>query len=180
MFSIRTVGSFAILLVIVAGCSTAPKTQSGKSDMRAAAEQTIAEFKQRDPSLQGFFGNSAGYAVFPTVGKGGLIVGGARGRGVLYEGGRVVGYCAISEASIGAQIGGESFSEVIFFENPVVLNDFKTGSFDFSAQVHAVAAKEEAGKQTKYQDGVAVFTLMKGGLMAAASVAGQKFSFDPE
>jgi len=127
-----------------------------------------------------FFANSAGYAVFPDVGKGGFIVGGARGKGIVYEKGNPIGRATMTQASIGAQAGGESFAEVIFFETPSALSDFKNGKFEMSADVGAVAASQGASKAAKYKTGVAVFTVAKRGLMVQASVGGQKFKFEPE
>jgi lipid-binding SYLF domain-containing protein len=129
--------------------------------------------------LKPFFDSSAGYAVFPSVGKGGFVVGGARGKGVLYEKGKAIGHATLTQASIGAQAGGQSFAEVIFFETPHALEDFKSGKFEMSADVSAVAASEGASKSAKYKNGVMVFALPKKGLMVQASVGGQKFKYEP-
>ena len=149
-------------------------------DLRLESKQAIDDFKKADSTLATFFGNSAGYAVFPDVGKGGFIVGGARGKGIVYEKGNPVGRATMTQASIGAQAGGQTFAEVIFFETPSALSDFKNGKFEMSAEVSAVAASEGASKAGKYKKGVAVFTLPKSGLMVQASVGGQKFKFEPE
>lgn len=154
-------------------------TARAATDLRAEAERTITRFKQADPGLQTFFDNSAGYAVFPGVGKGGLIIGGAHGKGLVYEKGQVVGEATLTEANIGAQAGGESFDEVIFFETPEALQEFKQSKFVMSADVNAVVAAEGAEKMAKYQHGVAVFTLPRKGLMVQATVGGQKFKFTP-
>jgi lipid-binding SYLF domain-containing protein len=118
--------------------------------------------------------------VFPNVAKGGLIVGGAHGKGVVYEKGKVIGQASLTQASIGAQAGGQSFSEVIFFETPQALEDFKDGKFEMSADVSAIVAGEGASKSANYKHGVAVFALPKKGLMVQASIGGQKFSYQPE
>ena len=149
-------------------------------DLRAQSRQAIDDFKRADSSMGTMFANSAGYAVFPDVGKGGFIVGGARGKGTVYEKGNPIGRATMTQASIGAQAGGQTFAEVIFFESPGALNDFKAGKFEMSADVSAVAAAEGASKSAKYKKGVAVFTLPKKGLMVQASVGGQKFNFEPE
>jgi lipid-binding SYLF domain-containing protein len=154
-------------------------TARAANDIRTEVELTIAKFKQADPGLQTFFDNSAGYAVFPGVGKGGFIIGGQRGKGLVYEQGRVVGEATLTEANIGAQVGGESFDQVIFFETPGVLQEFKQGKFVMSADANAVAATAGAEKMAKYQQGVAVFTLPRKGLMVQATVGGQKFKFTP-
>jgi lipid-binding SYLF domain-containing protein len=149
-------------------------------DLGIQSKQAIDEFKRTDSSMGTLFANSAGYAVFPDVGKGGFIVGGARGKGIVFEKGNPVGRATMTQASIGAQAGGQTFAEVIFFETPGALSDFKAGKFEMSADVSAVAASEGASKSAKYKKGVAVFTLSKRGLMVQASVGGQKFKFEPE
>ena len=149
-------------------------------DLRAQSKQAIDDFKRADSSMGTMFANSAGYAVFPDVGKGGFIVGGARGKGTVYEKGNPIGRATMTQASIVAQAGGQTFAEVIFFESPGALSDFKAGKFEMSADVSAVAAAEGASKSAKYKKGVAVFTLPKKGLMVQASVGGQKFNFEPE
>jgi lipid-binding SYLF domain-containing protein len=143
------------------------------------AQETIAVFKKTDPGLSRFFDHAVGYAVFPTVVKGAIGVGGASGSGVVFEKGKAVGKAHLTQGTIGAQIGGQTYSEVIFFETASALTDFKKGALALAAQVSAVAASAGASKDAKYQEGVAVFTHEKGGLMAEASVGGQKFSFEP-
>jgi lipid-binding SYLF domain-containing protein len=143
------------------------------------ADQAIAAIEKADPGMKKFFSKSAGYAVFPNVAKGGLVVGGAGGSGYLYEGGKPVGKTGLSQVTVGAQIGGEAYVEVIFFESKVALAACKKGEWAMAAQVSAVAVKSGASADAKYKDGVAVFTLMKGGAMAEASVGGQKFSYEP-
>src|SRR4029079_15114078 len=101
-------------------------------DLRNESKQAAADFLKKDPSLQKFMDDSAGYAVFPNVGKGGFIVGGARGKGLVYQKGDVIGQATMTQASIGAQAGGETFSEIIFFETPAALSDFKSGKFEMS------------------------------------------------
>jgi len=143
------------------------------------ADAAIAALKKADPSLKKFFGKSAGYAVFPNVAKGGLVIGGAGGSGFLYEGGKPVGKTTMSQATIGAQIGGQAYYEIVFFETKESLAAFKKGEWTMAAQVSAVALKSGASANAEYKDGVAVFTLTKAGAMAEASVGGQKFSYEP-
>jgi lipid-binding SYLF domain-containing protein len=154
-------------------------TARAAADLRVEAERTLARFKQADPGLQTFFDTSAGYAVFPGVGKGGLIIGGQHGRGLVYQKGQIIGEATLTEATVGAQIGGESFDELIFFETPEALQQLKDGKFVMTADANAVAATAGAEKMAKYQNGVAVFTLPRKGLMAQATVGGQKFKFTP-
>jgi len=110
------------------------------AQLRTASHQAITNFLKADTTLTSFITNSAGYAVFPDVGKGGFIVGGARGKGVVYEKENIIGQATMTQATVGAQVGGQSFSEIIFFETPEALNDFKTGKFEMRAEVSAVAA----------------------------------------
>jgi lipid-binding SYLF domain-containing protein len=154
--------------------------QAADEDLPAECKQAIADFQKADSTLQTFFTNSAGYAVFPGVGKGGFVVGGARGKGLVFEANKAVGKATMTQASIGAQVGGQEFAEVIFFETPAALEDFKAGKFEMSAEVSAVAAAEGASKAAKYKHGVAVFTLPKKGLMVQASIGGQKFKYEPQ
>jgi lipid-binding SYLF domain-containing protein len=154
-------------------------TVQADDDLRAQSQQAVSDFQRTDPSLQKFLDSSAGYAVFPDVGKGGLIIGGAHGKGVVYQKKNVIGLATLSQASIGAQAGGQTFAEIIFFETPAALNDFKSGKFEMSAEASAIAAKEGASTTANYKQGVVVFTLPKKGLMASAAVGGQKFTFEP-
>jgi len=143
------------------------------------ANQTMAVYRRADPGIDDFFRHSVGYAVFPSAGKGGLGIGGAHGTGVLYENGLPVGRVTMSQVTIGAQAGGQAFSEIIFFEVPKPMNDVKAGSGSLSAQASAVALTAGASAKAKFRNGVAVFTATKGGLMLEASVGGQKFSYTP-
>jgi lipid-binding SYLF domain-containing protein len=148
-------------------------------ELQTEAQQASESFQKADSSLKQYFDSSAGYAIFPSVAKGGLVVGGARGSGVLYEKGKAIGEAKLTQASIGAQAGGQSFSEVIFFETSHALEDFKSGKFEMGADVSAIAAAEGTSKSVKYKDGVMVFALPKKGLMVQASVGGQKFKYEP-
>ena len=129
--------------------------------------------------LKSFFDNSAGYVLFPNVGKGGFIIGGASGNGVVYEQGATVGMANLKKLNVGFQAGGQAIIEVIFFETKVDLKRFMEGKFEFAAEASAVALKSGLAVNAKYKDGVAVFALPKAGLMADASVGGQKFGYKP-
>ncbi|HUA78037.1 MAG TPA: lipid-binding SYLF domain-containing protein [Acetobacteraceae bacterium] len=159
---------------------------------------TVALFKQAGASA-GFFRSSYGYAVFPTIGKGGFVVGGAHGKGRVYKEGRLVGDTTMNQVSVGFQAGGQAYSEIIFFQTRLDLARFESGKFALGAQASAVAITASASASTstagssagasgtqqnattagQYQDGMAVFTIAKGGLMYEAAVAGQKFSYEP-
>jgi len=148
-------------------------------DLSVEAEKAIKVLRSTDSGLTNCFSRAAGYAVFPSVGKGGLIFGGERGKGIVYEKGKPVGQATLTEINVGAQVGGQSFYEVIFFETPEALANFKESKFEMSAEVSAVAAAEGASRNAKYRDGVMVFTLPRNGLMVQASIGGQKFKYKP-
>jgi lipid-binding SYLF domain-containing protein len=159
---------------------------------------TIALFKNAGESGN-FFSTAYGYAVFPTIGKGGLIVGGAHGSGHVYEKGKYIGNTSVTQISVGFQAGGQAYSQIVFFEDKRALDEFTNGNFEFEAGVSAVAitaaASANAGTQgadagasggkrdattvgSAYYKGIKVFTIVKGGAMYQATVAGQKFTFD--
>lgn len=142
------------------------------------ANHTLAHFKNKDSSLNNFFAQAYGYAVFPTIGKAGFVVGGAHGDGMVYKQGAITGLTTMTQVSVGWQIGAEAYSEIIFFQNEATYNNFTKGNFELGAQASAAFVKQGVAAQTKYDKGVAIFTDSKGGLMAAASVSGQKFSFE--
>jgi lipid-binding SYLF domain-containing protein len=158
--------------------------------------KTIDIFKKAGQSAK-FFGNSYGYAVFPTVGKGGVGVGGAYGKGRVYKQGKVIGDTSLSQVTVGLQLGGQAYSEMIFFEDERALDEFTKGNFEFGADASAVAitaaagvkasttgnsagasgGKNDAATVGNYHKGMATFTIAKGGLMYEASIGGQKFSY---
>jgi lipid-binding SYLF domain-containing protein len=142
------------------------------------AQHTIAEAKRIDPGIAPMFRDAAGYVVFPSVGKGGFVVGGAHGDGIVYERGKPVGKAKMTQVSVGAQAGGQEYSEIIFFETPEALAKFKQSDYEFAAQTSAVALKSGASANAKYRNGVSVVTFGSGGLMLEAGVGGQKFHYE--
>lgn len=166
-----------VVALALGACVTAPVSVEGKADIERDAANTLAAAKAADPTLGSVINGSAGYAVFPKVGKAAAGVGGAYGKGVLYQGGRAVGYCDLTQATVGLQLGGQTYAEIIAFETKSAVETFKQGNFRFTAQATAVALKSGAGANAKYQDGVAVFTMDEAGLMYEAAVGGQKFSY---
>ena len=139
------------------------------------AQEAKAEMLENDPDMQRFFDGAVGYVIIPTVGKGGIGIGGARGTGLLYEGGEITGEVTLTQLSFGFQWGGQAYSEFIFFKDDVALADFKRGNYELGAQASAVAVTAGASADANYSDGVAIFTQAKGGLMYEAAVGGQKF-----
>ncbi|WP_422083185.1 hypothetical protein [Ulvibacterium sp.] len=167
-----------VLLLFLVGNLEA-QNKKDKKIMKDAVKAKKTLLKT-SPGLESFFDNSAGYVIFPNVGKGGFIIGGASGNGVVYEeGGNAIGMADLKKINVGFQAGGQSIIEVIFFETDVDLDRFKEGKFAFEASASAVALKSGIAANAKYVDGVAVFALPKAGLMADASVGGQKFGYSP-
>jgi lipid-binding SYLF domain-containing protein len=167
----------ATTVMVLAACSTAPATKESKSDIEKDAAAALSKAKASDPTLANVLNSAAGYAVFPSVGKGCAGLGGAYGKGVLYERGKAIGYCDLSQATVGLQLGGQAYTQIIAFENNEALKTFKEGNLRFAAQATAVALKSGAGANAQYTNGVAVFTMDEAGLMYEASVGGQKFSY---
>ena len=167
--------SLAALLVVALASTLTVRAE----DLKVKAQEALANFKLADPTLTNFFAKAAGYAILPGVGEGGFIIGGAHGDGLVYEKGKLVGDVSMSEVSIGAQVGGGSFAEIIFFETPAALKAFKSAKWEMSAKAKANVAASGVAANAKYEQGVAVFTLPKSGAMVAAAVGGQKFKFEP-
>ena len=167
-----------ILLLINALLPVSLWAQNSKtSKLIGDCKEARSAFTKTDKLMQSLFENAYGYVIFPNVGKGGIGVGGAAGNGIVYEKGKGIGKAKMKQVSVGFQLGGQAYREVIFFENKAALDRFKEGKFEFSGQASAVAAKEGASVNVKYRDGVMVFTEEKGGLMYEASLGGQKFSY---
>jgi lipid-binding SYLF domain-containing protein len=164
-----------VLGMVLLGTSASLRAADEKREKEVT--NTIQQFNKADEGMVKFFDGAAGYAVFPTVGKGAIGVGGAHGKGLVFEKGKLIGETSLTQVTVGLQLGGQSYAEVVFFETAEALDAFKKGKFALSAQVSAVAAASGASANAKYQLGVAVFTLAKSGLMYEASVGGQKFKF---
>jgi len=156
---------------------TAKTPEQTRQELRKDVESTIAHYKNADPGIARFFKQSAGYVVFPKVGKAGYIVGFGRGDGELFEKGRVQGVATITVGTVGLQAGVQEYSEIVFFETRAALDRFKQNKFEFAASASAVIVKAGAAASQKYRDGVAVFTQPSGGAMVEAAVGSQKFSF---
>ena len=148
-----------------------------KADLTAEVNEASATLIKTDPGLKDIMEKAKGYVIFPSVAKGGLGIGAAAGTGQLLEKGKVVGEAKLRQVSVGLQAGGQAYIEVICFEDQASLDNFKKGNFEFSAQVSAVAVTAGVSKNAKYEKGIMVLTLAKGGLMYEASVGGQKFKY---
>jgi len=148
--------------------------------MELKVKAAILDILNKDEGMQDWFNNAAGYAVFPSVGKGGIGIGGAHGKGLVIAGDQVIGKTSLSQVTVGLQLGGQAYAEFIFFRDQTALDDFKRGNYEMGAQASAVAATAGAAADADYNSGVAVFTNTTGGLMFEASVGGQKFKFEPK
>ncbi len=172
----------AVKLVTILGLLSSSAAFAFEPDTSDALQLDVAkailDVKKADPGIETFFENSAGYAVFPKVGKGGIGVGGAYGKGLVIAGDKAVGRTSLSQVSIGLQLGGQVYAEFIFFKDEVALKSFERGNFEFGAQASAVAVSAGASADADYDKGVAIFTHVGGGLMAEASVGGQKFTYE--
>jgi len=188
----KTLLSTTLMFLMISLCSFA--VQADEYD------DAIANFKNAGES-GAFFGKSIGYAIFPTIGKGGIGIGGAHGSGKVYKNGAVIGTTEMTQVTIGLQLGGQAFSQIIFFENQGALDNFTSGNFEFSADASAVAITAGASAQANtgggasagasggqkdadtasmgYRKGMAIFTIAKGGLMYQATLGGQKYSYKP-
>ena len=185
------------LLCALPFTSVSAEEDAAKQDQKY--QETIDIFKGAGESGT-FFKNNYGFAVFPTIGKAGFIIGGSYGKGRVYKDGVYVGDTSVGAGSIGFQAGAQAYSEIIFLEDRRAFDDFTSGNFEFGADASAVAitAGASAGASTAggtsasasggqhdavtkggYSKGMAVFTVAKGGLMFAASIGGQKFSYTP-
>lgn len=167
----------AAFSLFVGGCATSPSTTAAKDDLENQAHAAVNRMEQEDPGLRDFLNRAHGYAIFPKAGKGGLIAGGAYGRGVVYEQGRMIGFADLTQATIGAQVGGQSFEELVVFENQAAMDRFTSGKLQFAANASAVAFKSGAASSARFADGVAIFVRPEAGLMAEAAVGGQQFTY---
>jgi lipid-binding SYLF domain-containing protein len=168
-------------ILLIASTLALPRLAKAQSETQERiiddSKAAKASFLKSDPSMETLFAHSAGYVIFPNVGKGGVGVGGAAGKGAVYQKGDVVGTAQMVQVTVGAQAGGQAYREIVFFENRDALDRFMQNKIEFSGQASAVAVKSGAAANAKYRDGVVVFSQEKGGLMLEASVGGQKFTY---
>jgi lipid-binding SYLF domain-containing protein len=183
--------------VLIAAALLATSNSASAQKPEDVAE-TIELFKTI-PQVAPYFSSSYGYAVWPRIGRGGLGIGGATGRGLVYQGGNVTGTSRLMDITIGAQAGGQAYRQVIFFQDKAAYDKFTGGKFEFDASASAVAvtasAQASAGTQGAsttagagrpntgaaqgYVNGMQTFTMAEGGLMYAATIGGQRYNFDP-
>lgn len=169
-----------VLLVLFLAFGISLSAQNKDDQKMIDGVQTVkADVLKNNPKLQRYFDDAKAYAIFPNVGKGALIIGIASGHGAVYERGTLVGMANMKQIDAGAQIGGEAYSEIIFFKTDKAIQEFMDSDLQFSSQISALALKEDATINVSYEDGVAIFTSTKGGLMAEVSIGGQKFKYTP-
>jgi lipid-binding SYLF domain-containing protein len=177
--------SLLVLLVLslmtpfIGGCSTAPKSEEGKANLHDDAQAALERFKREDSSLSDLLAKANGYAVLPSIAKGAWVVGGAYGKGEVYEAGNMVGFTDMTQASVGFQWGGQEYAELLVFNTPQALADFKNNKLELGANASAIAVKAGAGGTAKFENGVATFIMPKVGAMVEASVGGQRFTYKP-
>jgi len=169
----------AAIAALAPACAHTPNTPQQQYTMQSKASSTLAEMRQQDPSIDQVLGNAYAYAVFPEVGKAGFIAGGASGSGILYEHGRPTGNVKITQASVGAQAGAQTFAELVILHNQDEVNKLKSGSFDLGGNASAVVLKQGAAAATGTARGQSVFVMPRGGAMVDVSVAGQQIKFEP-
>ncbi|MGE0450304.1 MAG: YSC84-related protein [Vicinamibacterales bacterium] len=166
----------AVLAVALGLAAAAPAGADERSRLTEEVNEARAALTEKDPSLAAEISRAAGYALFPGVGKGAMGIGAARGTGQVVVKGNHVAKVTLTQVTIGFQLGGQKYVELILFENESVLRDFMDDSFTMAAQVSAVAAASGAAANAKYTNAVKVITMAVGGLMYEASVGGQKFN----
>jgi lipid-binding SYLF domain-containing protein len=166
-------------VLAVPSCASTPKNAGEQHTLESQATASLREMQQKQPGLTNAIQGAYAYAVFPDVGKGAFIVGGAGGAGVLYEHGRPTGNVKITKASFGASVGAASMAELIILNDQDAVNQIKSGSFDLGANVQAVVITSGGAAPTGTVRGTQVFIMPRGGAMVDVSVAGQKVSFEP-
>lgn len=162
------------------GCRATPETAGEKKALMNESEAALQRMYSWGPDLKAFVDAAHGYAIFPSVGKAGLVVGASYGRGEVYRGGEMIGYADITQGTIGAQVGAQEFSELIVFETEAAMKRFIDDAFDVTANASAVILKEGAGATWNYDNGVVIIVMPVSGAMAEASVGGQKFDYTPK
>lgn len=168
-----------VAALALAACTSPQQRMDRDQILVQRSAYTINQFKQADPSISRFFDRSVGYVVFPDVTKGGVGVGAAHGKGVVYERGQVVGFADLIQGTIGLQLGGQMYSQIVFLQTPFEMQRLKGNAFEFAAGATAVMSARGAATQVNYSDGVAVFVADPEGVMVEAALGGQRFTFRP-
>jgi lipid-binding SYLF domain-containing protein len=172
--------SLAVLLLVALITPVYAFDPDVNDPLQLDVQKAIIAIKSADPGIEAFFENAAGYAVFPSVGKAGFVIGGAGGKGLVIVGEMIDGYTSMSQVTIGLQAGGQKYAQFIFFKDDVALGHFKRGNFELGAQASAVLVTAGASADAAYDKGVAIFTHIAGGLMFEGTVGGQRFKYEPK
>ena len=170
--------SILVLAFMMIGCSATPDTPEARDALAEQSQSTMDKFRDLDSRTNAFFGNAYGYAVFPKITKGSAGIGGAYGRGVVYKGGQMTGYAGVTQGSIGAQLGGMSWSEIVFFQNRWAYDKFTSDEFAASADASWAGPDKGGANTLNYSDGVMIFTMDARGLSASAAIGAQQFNFE--
>ncbi len=174
----------SLMLLFITGNLTAQNEDQLLDDqkrevIKSDSKDALEAFKMNNPDMEQILQNAEGYAVFPNVGKGAYILGGAAGNGIVYQDGQVAGYSELRQIDIGFQIGGKAFRELIVFQTQEALNRFKSGDFEFEGAASAVIWDEGATEALQFRDGIGVAIIPKAGAMIGVSVGGQEFDYRP-
>jgi lipid-binding SYLF domain-containing protein len=176
----RAIVVIVLIIELMAGCSTRSVTKDEGDALLKRSQVSRQEWNKVDPQLEAFAKKGYGYAFFPEITKGGLLVGGAHGRGVVYEKGQHIGYADLTQMSAGFQAGLQDYSQLIVFENQAAMDKFKRNEIDFGANASAVYGDTGAAMSAQFVDGVAVFVRPTRGAMAEASLGGQRITYLPK
>ncbi|NNE17011.1 MAG: hypothetical protein HKN10_00915 [Myxococcales bacterium] len=174
-----TTATLGLTFILLVAAAPAAADSASEAQLAADVQGALERFHDKDSTFKAGLEKLVGYAIFPEVAKGGFVVGGAGGRGEVYERNKLIGHAQLSQGTIGAQIGGQKFAEIIMFKTKAALKRFKKNRLELSAQATANVADQGAAAKAKYADGIAVFILPTAGLMAEASIGGQKLKFVP-
>ncbi len=166
-----------VVLALVLSISLNAQVGNWNPELENESKEALSTILEKTPQLESFKNEAYGYTVFPKITKAAIAIGGAAGNGIVFKDDQIVGSSKLKQATVGIQFGGQQYIEVIFFENEDSFEKFINGKLKFDAQASAVALKEGASIDAAYQDGVAVFTMTKGGLMYEASIGGQHFKY---
>lgn len=168
----------ALGIFFLVACDTAPRPVDDRGELRQDADSALSEVTSANAGFDSIIRHAPGFVVFPTVAKGGAGIGGAYGRGIVYANGAPVGYTDLRQATVGLQLGGQTYTQILVFESLAALDRFRQGNYEFSAQATALVLHSGEGANARFDDGVAVFTMDEAGLMLEAAVGGQKFSYE--
>src|SRR5215831_12535912 len=162
---------------LLVACSTAPSTKEGRDELLQNAMAERQAWNTLDPGMEAFAKKAYGFAFFPEVTKGGLVIGGAYGRGVVYEQGQHIGYADLTQGSFGLQAGGQTYNELIVLEDKAAMDRFKQSAFELGANTSVVIAQTGAAQSARFVNGVVVFVRPTAGAMAEAALAGQQITY---